>query len=78
MTNCRNAISQTNDARPFTNQNLSMLNSPIIFWFSHTLFLRHDIVWFGEEIHNHELSIGHVRGAGKVLVVGTSMVSVVS
>ncbi|MES9838165.1 MAG: Sir2 family NAD-dependent protein deacetylase [Candidatus Thiodiazotropha sp.] len=35
--------------------------------------LRPHIVWFGEEIHNHELSIDHIRTAGKVLVVGTSL-----
>ncbi|MEW8562915.1 MAG: Sir2 family NAD-dependent protein deacetylase [Candidatus Thiodiazotropha sp.] len=35
--------------------------------------LRPHIVWFGEEIHNHELAIVHIKTAAKVLVVGTSL-----
>ncbi|WP_145106488.1 SIR2 family NAD-dependent protein deacylase [Gimesia panareensis] len=35
--------------------------------------LRPHIVWFGEMIHNTEVSVAHIRSAGKVLVVGTSL-----
>jgi NAD-dependent deacetylase len=35
--------------------------------------LRPHIVWFGEAIHHFESSARHVRVAGKVLVIGTSL-----
>ncbi len=35
--------------------------------------LRPHIVWFGEAIHNYEIAARHVKNAGKVLVVGTSL-----
>lgn len=35
--------------------------------------LRPNIVWFGEQIENHEESVGHIKVASKVLVVGTSL-----
>ena len=35
--------------------------------------LRPHIVWFGEEIHNYEISAQHFKSAAKVLVVGTSL-----
>ena len=36
--------------------------------------LRPHIVWFGEQIHHYEVSAAHIKSAGKVLVVGTSLV----
>nr|WP_197999995.1 Sir2 family NAD-dependent protein deacetylase [Gimesia alba] len=35
--------------------------------------LRPHIVWFGEAIQNYELSAKHIKNAGKVLVIGTSL-----
>jgi len=35
--------------------------------------LRPDVVWFGEETRNMEVARQHLRSAGKVLVVGTSL-----
>jgi NAD-dependent deacetylase len=35
--------------------------------------LRPHIVWFGEEIENYDISVKHLRTAGKVLVIGTSL-----
>jgi len=35
--------------------------------------LRPHIVWFGEEILSHEESVSHIKTAGKVLVIGTSL-----
>lgn len=35
--------------------------------------LRPHIVWFGETIHHYDVAAGHVKNAGKVLVVGTSL-----
>lgn len=35
--------------------------------------LRPDVVWFGEEVRNMDLARQHLRTAGKVLVVGTSL-----
>ncbi len=35
--------------------------------------LRPHIVWFGESIHNYEVSRKHIKTAGKVLVIGTSL-----
>lgn len=35
--------------------------------------LRPNIVWFGEDIENYEISKNHLANAGKVLVVGTSL-----
>ena len=35
--------------------------------------LRPHIVWFGEEIENYEVSAKHIKTAGKVLVIGTSL-----
>ncbi|QDV51710.1 SIR2 family NAD-dependent protein deacylase [Gimesia fumaroli] len=35
--------------------------------------LRPHIVWFGEAIHNYEISAKHIKNAGKVLVIGTSL-----
>ncbi len=35
--------------------------------------LRPHIVWFGESIQNYEISVKHIRTAGKVLVIGTSL-----
>ncbi len=36
--------------------------------------LRPHIVWFGEEIMNHDLARDHILDAGRLLVVGTSLV----
>lgn len=35
--------------------------------------LRPHIVWFGEQIQNHDISVQHIKTANKVLVVGTSL-----
>ncbi len=35
--------------------------------------LRPDVVWFGEETRNMDVARQHLRNAGKVLVVGTSL-----
>lgn len=35
--------------------------------------LRPHIVWFGESIQNHEISVKHIKTAGRVLVIGTSL-----
>jgi len=35
--------------------------------------LRPHIVWFGENIHHYEISRKHIKTAGKVLVIGTSL-----
>lgn len=35
--------------------------------------LRPHIVWFGEAIHNYDVSASHMRTAGKILVIGTSL-----
>jgi NAD-dependent deacetylase len=36
--------------------------------------LRPHIVWFGEEIMNHAKAMAHISSAGRILVVGTSLV----
>ncbi|MEW8351159.1 MAG: Sir2 family NAD-dependent protein deacetylase [Candidatus Thiodiazotropha taylori] len=35
--------------------------------------LRPNIVWFGEDIENYEISLEHIRTASKVLIIGTSL-----
>ncbi len=35
--------------------------------------LRPHIVWFGETIQNHDLSVKHIKTASRVLVIGTSL-----
>jgi NAD-dependent deacetylase len=35
--------------------------------------LRPNIVWFGENIENYDISLKHIRTASKLLVVGTSL-----
>lgn len=35
--------------------------------------LRPHIVWFGEEVHNYNISAQHIKEAAKVLVIGSSL-----
>jgi NAD-dependent deacetylase len=35
--------------------------------------LRPNIVWFGEDIENHDISLQHIKTASKVLIIGTSL-----